>query len=670
MKNVFLHTASLVVLLLAATTLYAQPNILRRVGSGGMSPGSGTGTDTFARRDRFADSITVTYRHLDDIRTSTLDTSLNEFYNHYPIPYTHHYLGNPGTAAQPIVFSPVRRTGFDPGFHGYDVYKWTMDSVRLYTTTRPYTELGYLLGSQTQQVIEIRHTQNFRPYWNISLNYRLINSPGFFKNQRTNHNNYLFTSWYNSPNKRYNNFFVLLGNRIQAAENGGIRTDTNYLSIPEYDERFSIPVKIGAAEGFTRNFFNAEMNTGTRNRDFTVLMRQQYDLGRKDSIVTDSTIIPLFFPRLRFEHTLKLAKQSHVFQDLVADSIYYKNFYGLTLRDASDTIIMQDQWREISNDFSIYQFPDARNQMQYLKAGIEYQLLKGKFDAGDASLYNFIAHGTYRNRTRNQKWDMTATGRLHVNGYNAGDYHAYVALQRLISRKLGSVQIGAESINRSPSFIYDNRSSFHLSAASSFNKENVTHLFASAINPALKLNLGADYYLFTNYLYVANYYKLDQQSAIFNVLRVNAAKEFKIARRWNLYSEVVLQQKTGDAALNIPLFFTRNRFLYEGTFGFKNLRIAFGTEIRYHSPYKMANYSPVLAQFTFQDTVSISNRPDVSLLFHFRIKNFKAYFRTENLNTASFDNGSFGFKRSNFGAPDHPYPGLVLRFGLYWTFVN
>ncbi|MEJ7914282.1 MAG: putative porin, partial [Chitinophagaceae bacterium] len=527
----------------------AQPGIFRRLGSGGMPSGGGS-TDSFQRRDRFADSITLRYRYLNNSRSASLDTSINDFNKKFPVPYTHHYLGNPGTAATSIVFAPTERIGFNAGFNAYDVYRWNIDSMRFYNTTRPYTELSYLLGTQTQQIIEVLHTQNPKPYLNISFNYRLINSPGFFKNQRTNHNNYGFTSWYNAPRKRYNNYLVLLGNRIQAAENGGIKRDQEYLKDPAYDDRFGVPVNLGGNERRTRDPA-AQLRTGTNSRDFRLLLRQQYDFGRKDSIVTDSTVIPLFFPRLRFEHTLQWATLKHEFRDYVGDSVYYKNAYGFSLRKQIDTLLLRDYWTEISNDFSIYQFPDAKNLQQFIKAGIEYQLFKGTLRRGTVSLYNIVAHGEYRNRTRNQKWDMSATGRLYLNGYNAGDYHAYVSLQRFISKKVGTVQLGFESINRSPSLTYDSRSSFYFDVPNSFGKENTTHLFASAFNPFLKLQLGADYYLIGNYLYLFDLYKLRQHAPLFNVLRLHAKKEFRIGRRWNLYSEVHLQQKAGVAPLNL-----------------------------------------------------------------------------------------------------------------------
>jgi hypothetical protein len=635
---------------------------------GGITSGSSGGSnDSLERRNRFEDSITIRFRYLDSSRNYFLDSSVGDFSRRFPIPYTYHNLGNVGTAARSIVFNPDRTAGFDPGFHAYDVYKWRLDRVRFFNTTRPYTELGYVIGSQTQQVIDIIHTQNLRPYWNMALQYRLINSPGFFNNQRANHNNYLLTSWYQSPNRRYNNYLVFLANNLQSSENGGILTDRDYLKDPIYENRFSVPTKIGAA-AFTRDPFSSPLTTGNTYKEFNALLRQQYDFGRKDSIITDSTVIPLFYPRVRFEHTFKSGNYRYKFIDLEADSVFYKRYYDTTLPKTKDTLQFAESWREWSNDFSIYTFPDANNLQQFLKLGAELQLLTGDIRGGKKTFSNIIAHGTYQNRTRNQKWDMRAFGRLYAAGLNAGDYHAYVSLQRWISQQIGSLQVGFENINRSPSFIADERSHFNLDRTRSLNKENVSHIFAKAINPALKLEIGADYYLMSNYIYYSNFYRLAQEGALFNVLRINAAKTFRLSRYLNLYSEAWVQQKTGAVALNIPLFFTRNRIAFEGNF-FRNLNLSTGLEVRYHTPYKMDHYSPVLGQFIFQDTTTIKNRPDINAFFNFRIRSFKAYVRAENLNTLEPGDG-FSFTRHNFGAPDYPYPGLVLRFGIYWSFVN
>jgi hypothetical protein len=264
---------------------------------------------------------------------------------------------------------------------------------------------------------------------------------------------------------------------------------------------------------------------------------------------------------------------------------------------------------------------------------------------------------------------MMAFGKIYLNGYNLGDYHAYVSLERLLSKKFGGFQAGFENINRSPSFIYNQKSGFYLDKPENFNKENTTHIFASLFLEKLRLHLSGDYFLISNYLYLANYADLRQEKTIFNVIRVNATKNFKLGKHWNWRAEVYLQQKTGGVQLNLPAFYTRNRLMYEGNLGFKNLDIALGLETRYHTPYKADNYSPLLGQFFYQDSATVSNLPDLHAFIHFRIRSFKAYVRFENLNTMR-SLGGLHFSNNNLAAPGYPTPGLVIRFGVYWSFVN
>ncbi|OLY91953.1 Putative porin [Cnuella takakiae] len=662
MRFVALFTA---LFLLFHTAANAQmPGVLRRIPRGGGGGMGGGGGDSLQRRDRSEDSVNLSFRFLDSNYVHRLDSSLNDFTVRQPIPAHHTYLGNVGTATRSLLFAPGNRIGFDPGFHAFDVYKWDLETLPFYNTSRPFTQLGYLLGGNQQQQIEVLHTQNIRPYWNFSLHYRLINSPGFFKSQKTNHNNYLFNSYYQAPAKRYNNYFVVLANSLQSGENGGIQ-GMRYLDSSLFSDRFNIPVRLGGDPEFGRDFFNSNISTGNRYVEFHALMRQQYDLGRKDSIVTDSSVIPLFYPRVRFEHTLHYNSSSYRFFDQIeADTAYYESFYKY--KPPTDSMNLQDRWRILENDFSIYQFPDAKNLQQFLKLGAQFQLIQGQVKS-KVNLFNIIGYAEYRNRTRNKKWELEASGRLHLGGYNIGDYRAYASLRRNVPG-LGSLQIGGENINRSPSFQYDTRSQFYLDAAKEFNKENRSHFFGNLSIEKLRLQLYGDYYLVANYLYLKDFYKLQQEGALFNVLRVGASKTFRLGRYWRLYSDVHLQQKTGDAELNIPLLFTRNRLAFEGLF-FKNLNLSTGVEMRYHTPYEGDDYSPVLGRFFYQEGFTINNRPDVTGFFHFRIRNFNGYVRAENLNAFELGDNP-GFTANNLGAPEYPYPGMVIRFGFYWTFLN
>ena len=650
--------------------MYAQNDPLRRLQGAsrlgyGMSQGQG---DSLKHRTGLEDSITIRFRYLDSTALQGFDSSVTDFTPRFPIPWHHVHLGNFGPATQSLLFSPRFTPGWDHGFHSFDVYNFSVAETRFYTTTRPYSEIAYLLGSQSEQMIQLLHTQNIRPNWNASVQYRLINAPGFFQNQNTNHNTYRFSSWYQSRNKRYQNFVIIVGNKLQSGENGGIKDNGNYLDSIPFEERSTIPTQLGPNRPGNRDFFRSDIATGSRYTNATYLLRQQYDLGQKDSIVTDSLVIPLFYPRLRLEHTISYSTHNYRFNDNTPDSLYYDKKYGI--QDTVSRFYIQDYWKRMINEFSIYQFPDAKNPQQFIKVGAALENLHGQFDTGLTTVkeYNFFLSGEYRNKTRNKKWDIEAFGRFYVNGLNAGDYNAFISLRRLISKKVGFLQVGFQNVNRTPSFIFDPASSFYLPVTpSNFNKENTINIFGSIEQPDRKLRLRGSYFLVSNFTFYKNYYQPDQASALFNLLQISAEKQLRLYKNWNLKTWIVLQQKAGNAPVNLPFLLTRNQLGYDGNLGFKNLLISMGLEFRYYTPFKSNGYSPVIGQFFVQDSITTRLKvPEIAAYVHFRIKSFTAYVRAENLNAF----GGGGFNKNNIIIPDYPYPGLQIRLGIFWSFVN
>ncbi|HEY4149235.1 MAG TPA: putative porin [Chitinophagaceae bacterium] len=666
-------------LLLVAVRSTGQQNIANRLqnaGGGFSGPGGAGGKggskDSLKHRTGLEDSITINYRYLDSSRYKRFDSSINDFTKWYPIPADYFCLGNIGTAAKSLLFTPNMKAGWDAGFHSFDVYRFTVDGTRYFNTTRPYTELGYLLGSKNEQMVHVLHTQNINPNWNFAFQYRLLTSPGYFENQNTAQNNFSISSFYQSPNRRYHLFTVLLNNFIRASENGGIVNKSDLDNTITYSDRSTIPVYLGPTSPATPNPFTTSVTTGTRYKIFNFMLRQQYDLGIKDSIVTDSSVIQLFYPKLRLEYTAQINNYTYTFADasiaLYNDTLFYRQFYNFI--SMPSTYQVQDKWNETVNDFSIYQFPDSKNPQQFIKVGATLQNLKGIFDASTSNYYNTWLHGEYRNKTRNQKWDIEATGELHTTGLNAADYSAYASLKRLVSRQIGYLQIGAQNVSRTPSFIFNPQSSFNFGNPGNYKKENTLRLFAVLDQPEHKLRLSGSYYLVTNYTYFKDYYHTDQAAGVFNLLQVTANKETRLRKHLLWISEITLQQKAGNAPVNVPLLFTRQRIGYEGTLGFPNLRMSTGLEFKYNTPYKADGYSPLMGQFYYQDTSTVSLRvPTISAYLHFRIRSFTAYVRLENLNTAT-TKGGFGFTNNNLAINGYPYPGMQIHVGIFWSFVN
>lgn len=643
------------------------PGGLRNIGrsSGG---GGSQGKDSlgFEHRDDAKDSITITYRYLDSIRNVKPDSSINDFYNYFSEPATQQYLGNNGAAGYSLIFSPLAKAGWDAGFHAFDVYRYTLENTRFYKTTKPFSQLSYQLASGKEQMIKILHTQSPRPNLNFGFEYRLISAPGFFITQNTNHNNYRLFSNFQGKRKRYAAYFTFFGNTLKSSENGGIRNDS-LLHAKHFEKRFTIPVNLGGDVGLQPNPFKSSVTTGNIYKESTFFLRQSYDIGKKDSvIVNDSTTDYLFYPKLRFQHTLTLNGYDYQFIDVVADSVYYKTRYNTTLKKPTDSLSIKEHWKMITNDFSLVQFPDTKNLAQFFLAGARLENITGTFSNATRNFYNIVLHAEYRNKTRNRLWDILAKGEFYLAGLNNGNYNAYAALTRFLNKKFGNISLLFNNVNRSPSYIYNANSSFNFGNTTSYKNENITILKATAENPFIKLS--AANYLVANYTYFTNFYKTAQYNKPINLLQLSASKKFRLSKKWNWYSDVTVQQTDGASPVKVPFVFTRNRIAYEGVL-YKNLNLSTGLEFRYYTPYDAYNYSPVMGQFVPQDSTQIRNRPDISGFMHFRIKSFTAYLRAENLNTVDFANG-FAFTRNNFAAPHYVYPGFLFRFGIQWGFVN
>ena len=647
-----------------------QPDVINQIGGRikNISGASSGGKDTigFEHRNDKKDSIAINYKYLDSIRSIPFDSTINDFDKYFSVPSSYLYLGNNGAAAYSLIYKPNAKPGWDAGFHAFDVYRYTLEETKFYKTNRPFTQLSYQLASGKEQMIRALHTQSPRPNFSFGFDYRLISAPGFFTNQNANHKNYRLFSNYQGKRKRYAAFIILVGNTIKNSENGGIRYDSS-LSNPNLKERFSVDVNLGNDYKYTANPFNTTVNTGNVYKDFTFFVRQTYDIGKRDSVaINDSTTEYLFYPKLRAQHSFTYSTYNYLYKDNLADTTIYKSWYDTLVKRGTDSFFVKEKWSVMSNDITLLQFPDTKNSGQFISAGVKFENIKGELKTGTKNFYNFIVHGEYRNKTRNKLWDVLAKGEFYINGLNSGNYSAYATIARHLSSKLGDIRLFFKNVSRSPSFIFDNASAFNFKNTSLSKKENIISFGADANNRFI--NLGFKNHIITNLTYFSDYYHTAQSSKVINLLQLYASKKIKLTKRWNLYTDITFQQTDGSAPVKVPLLFTRNRLAYEGIF-YKNLNLSAGLELRYFTPFEAYNYSPVMGQFTPQDTFKLKNLPDISAFLHFRIKSFTGFIRAENLNTVSFKNG-FGFTNNNFAAPHYPTQGFIFRFGIQWGFVN
>ncbi|MEN9697621.1 MAG: hypothetical protein RLZ56_1042 [Bacteroidota bacterium] len=637
-----------------------------RMGQGFGNMQQGGKADSLQKRDKNADSITIYYKLYNSNEIKKLDTSVNDFFVHFPIPYTNYNLGSLGTATQSYLFNANKTEGWDPGFHAFDGYMYHLEATPFYQTTRPYTELGYLLGGMGEQLVEIKHTQNKKQQLNYSFEYRFSNAPGYVKNQNANINNMRITGHYQSKRKRYETYFVYLANKTASSENGGLVNAAKLDSL-SLNNPYELETRLGLSGLSFRNPFNTNIATGTTYKQNLISWRNTYDLGQKDSIVKDTIVTHLFYPRIRFQNDIKIQSSQFVFADANPSADNYLQYFGVvydsTYKNKSDT------WALFTDEFSVISYPEKKNSNQFLQLGLGYTQMNASFSTRPSwNGYDMYGFATYKNKTRNQRWDVLASGKLFINGHHAGDYSAQANLSRQLSQNGSFVKIAFQNISRTPSDNLYGITSFPISPLSTLSKENTTQLDGVLANPIKGWNASVNYQMVNNFHYFTTGLQPIVYTPLLSYLRGQMEHRIHLSKHWNWYNQLTVQVVDPNAPIHVPLLLTRQRIAFEGNF-YKNLDLSTGLELIYHTNYKADGYMPFTSQFYYQNSEMTQNRPTANAFLHFMIKRFKGYIRVENLNTLLPSSKALG-SGYNFTAPNYPSSGMWFRVGIWWNFIN
>jgi hypothetical protein len=604
----------------------------------------------------------VLYKYLNSNKLHTPDTSIHTFHRRPFSQPWYRDLGNSGTPARNLLFTPENRVGPTLGYHVFDVYRFDVDSLKYYNTNRPYSFFKFQLGSKLEQMAEIMHTQNVRPNWNFSFHYRKINSPGYYQLQRANNDNFNFTTYYQSKNLHYELYGGLIYNRQQQDENGGIVNDSLLLD-ENYNERRTIPVRFAAASAQTSVPRSTVVNL---LRDFTVFVQHGYTFGRTDTLYNeDSTKFSLqITPRFGLTHRFNVSTSKHRYKDTRPDSLRYIDFFNRGFLQ-TDSVFSQQQWLKVDNAVMLNGFLGKRQNQVLFSAGlgIRSDRFRNKFviDSNTINITsNYFIGELKKEALEAGKWFYNANAIFYLTGDAAGSSVLNASLGKDI-KNIGNILIGAkQEINIAP-FNYSIYYNQFDTISATFSKESVTTLFVTLESARLGVTVGARSYLISNYIYLNQKQLPAQYAPSFNIAQLWARKIF----RWRSLvfdNELAYQQYTAGAPVNIPLLLGRHQLSIEKQVFGSALRIATGIEVRYHSPYSTAGYSPFFNRFYYQNTYLVSNDPEGSVFFNFRIKNFRAYLMGDQVQQLFAKNAivSQGYATQNF----------MIRFGFVWALMN
>jgi hypothetical protein len=609
----------------------------------------------------------VFYRYLHSDQEYVPDTSLNTFHRRQFLQPWYRHLGNHGSPVYNLFFTPEYRVGPTLGYHVFDVYRFNVDSLKYYNTNRPYSVFTYQLGSKQEQTAQVMHTQNILPNWNFAAQYRKLTSPGTYLIQRTNHDNASFNTHYQSPKLHYTIFAGFVYNKEQNDENGGL-VNEDHLTDSSFSDRRTIRVR------FQNDNFGA-INANLRRssvsnvmRDLSVLIQHSYNFGRIDTIYSEDSTRYAFVltPRFGLTHRFKYINEKHEYKDLRPDSAKYAEFFRAGFAQ-NDSVFSRQRWSSLDNSFALNGFLGSAQNPLSFSAGIGIRT--DKFTTGDSSysvsdnIFSNYLTGEIKKELRDtNQWYYSANAILYLTGSAAGNS----LLQAKIGKELKSGILGLEAgfrqqLGDAP-YTYTYYHNKFDTIRRDYAMESITQLYGTLFSERYKASLSVRNQLISNYIYINQQQQFDQYTSAFNLSQLSFRKMF-VWRALVLDNELVYQLPTSGAPVNVPALMGRHQFSTE-TYIFGNaLKIATGIEARYHSPYKPAGYSPYFNRFYYQDTYSLTNTPEASVFFNFKIKSFRAYFMLDQAQRLIY-------KKNIINFPGYPNPDMMIRFGFNWVLIN
>ncbi|MCO5934077.1 putative porin [Mucilaginibacter sp. RB4R14] len=695
----------LLILLLCASVqgLFAQINNTRFPGQNKNDPvykrdtvkNSRTGGDSQnldsirKREENRKDSIVFTSKFIkvtserllmDSIQLFPLDTGLVNFENYSPLNQPRNpkiSLGYPGVAQRDLLFNPRKTIGFDEGLHALDAYMVNPQDINYFNARAPYTLLSLFssLGGSKEQLFKVVHTQNVKPNWNVGLLMNFNGSRGYYSTngilaQNVSDFNFGLFTWYHTVNKRYNLLANVLFNNLKAPETGSILKDTIFNSSLSSFDKTGEPVRLPGS-------FNNWKSTG-------IYIKQFYYIGHIDSLNQGKAFSKTVLPTQRVSYTLYFNQRKYNYLQNGLDNYgVFPDYYFSSARSRDSLNVTH-----LQNDFS-YSFYLRGKSLKMVKnelkidVGLTQDYYKVSQFVADTVINQFGNKEIKPSRVQNESFqNITLKGRLGykfsdrivldadlrqiVQGRNFGDLLYDVKLALAGGKKAGKIVLGGYLQSSSPGLVYTNWISNHYIFNNTFSNQKTTNLSFNYVNDALQLDLKAEYFLITDYLYfAAQPGGIDasprQYGSIINMLKVSLGKNVEW-RKFHFDNYIVYQKTDNAAILRTPEVYTYSS-LYYGANLFHVLNSQFGVSARYNSQYLAPSYAVGLGQFYNGPDVKFTSYPIATVFFKATLEKTNLFIQYDYANQGLFSNGFYTVNR-------YPQMDKMLKFGVAWTFYN
>jgi hypothetical protein len=557
-----------------------------------------------------------------------------------PVDYAN--LGNLGTSARPLWFSPLPRIGFQTGFRAFDLYRVNPEDLQFYRHSRTYSHAYFSRGrTQRDGMSWIKLSRTFSKGLNFSIQYKTINNLGEYRFQRVKHGSLAAGIWW-PVRKNYEFFLIYASNTFRQQDNGGI-TNPNFFGTASFNGAISVPVLL--------DDFNAKTQQSIRNLQFS----QYFTMGRFKGNV------------LKAEHHLNLNSEIWKFSDINAPSANQtaeQQFYGNLLTDTRGLRNYVNMQR-IDNTFLLNTLRKKKNDTDAGRvfAGLRHSILWLDQEPKTDSLVNnlFLTGGITIRPAKS--FSLVTSGDLGLLA-NTGEYRLQGAL-KIGMGKAGILEAGLLSQRRPPDFVQTRLySTSRFVWAYDFEKPIENTLSAAYTLPLIGFKATAQSHLVNQFIYFDKNGLPAQTAAALQVNQLLIQQNFKIGH-FRSENAVALQQANRSDVLHLPTWFSKNSLYYSGLLSKKALLLTAGADFRINSAFQPDSYQPFYGQFKLQDTFQQKPYPWIDLFMAVKIQTFRLYFRFENI--APFWSPATD---NLYLTALHPQNRATFRLGISWRFLD
>jgi len=599
-----------------------------------------------------ADSIKVVFFNgtIDSLKLETfhsIDTSILHFHQYDPLEYGNLFystLSNIGLAHKNFTFTPAFYTGYRMDSPTFEKYMSNNSEVKYYQQVIPYTDIHYTAGPQKEHYFYLIFSRELFRGFSIGLDLKIIQSPGDYKNNKSDNSKVFFTGQYYTPNKRYGVIANYLKNKILVEENGGITND----SIFEYNletDRTLIPVNLSDDENLIiqSGFYIEQYFNLLKSRSTNDSIKRKLDAGN----------ISYAFQYQRNQKKYSGSNPLNDFYESYAPPIdstnTFDSLYQLRIRN---TI----KWSNAGYS------EDALSEIFYLSFGVHYDFIEQTLPYDSVkSLFNQIIPFAGISLKLFKSSHLRANASLVMGDYNGGDFNITAELDQYLGtevRNFGKLYFKLCLVSQMPSWFYSEYQSNRFRWSNDLKKEGILQLKGSYQYKFFEA--GINFTTYNNYTYLNDSVKPQQLESAATILQVFASGNIPI-KKFGIDTRLVYQTASNPDVMRMPVFVGSMNIYFRSPVFKKAATIQTGFQLNYFTSYYADAYMPELRRFYIQNEKEIGNYVYADVYFTLEVKRARLFAKYSHFNSY-FGNYTY------YLAPHYPARDARFYFGVAWRF--